>query len=130
MKKFEKLENLSLIILTLFILSCIIGIFERFHHQYQRSLKSKSDSISTIVSPEITRRDDPTIKAEQNFDYMDDDYDCRTYGWDHGEIVWSSHISGTFEYVKKQAKTEKKKCEDFLYGEGESVKENIMSLKQ
>lgn len=154
MNSFKKLENMSIIIIIVFVVACIIAIGKKIKKPnqsavFQNNLKidttSKIDNSSEtniiIVNEDtikassntsieiIGRRNDSQIKTLQDISFNNDEYFCTTYGWDHGNITWTSTINGTFAYVKKQSKVEKRKCDNFLYGKGAETSKKIKELQ-
>lgn len=153
MSSLKKLENMSVIILALFIIACLIAIVKKVNKSKVTSFEQNkvvsitvdsSNNNVIIINGDTTindktsikiekkkynRRTDLEIKTQQRISFLTDEYVCDTQGWDHGEIVWSSYVYGSFEYIKEQSKIEKKKCDNFLYGVGAETSKRIKELQ-
>lgn len=72
----------------------------------------------TVISNktvEYDPRTDPAIKSDQDVTYRDNQYKLYTYGWYHGDILYSHEISGSFEYIKSHKLSEKELSDKVIY---------------
>ena len=156
-QKMKKLENMAVMILILLIVALFLALGQKACHAKQSKLQNvittdstdttdvidsvaiKVDNQNNSISIQqsngsdeksVEYRSDPNIKTEQEITCADGEYDCDTYGWAHNKIVWSSHISGTIDDVKKRARYEKRKCDHFLFDTGNGTYQQTKEIEQ